>query len=83
MSRGDDPLSYRSDLLGCLPQTQHDFRESLPDMAMLIDSGETQVIERRGAERIEDSGSRCASISRSSRDGVEQPLKFQFGHGLT
>ena len=42
----DDSFRNRGNLLGSFPRTEHDFGEALPDTAMVIDAGETQIFER-------------------------------------
>ena len=39
---GHDPLGNGGDLLGGLARAEHDFRESLADGAVVIDSGEAR-----------------------------------------
>jgi len=54
----DDPFGNCADLLGCFALSEHYFRKTLANAAVMIDTGEANVLERRVAQELKESGVR-------------------------
>ena len=54
MTGGDDAFGDGGDLIRRLSRPENDFRESLPDGAVMVDSGESQVLEWCLAQKLKE-----------------------------
>ena len=54
MTRRDDAFGDRGDLIRRLSLPENDFREALPNGAVVVDPGEAEVLERRLAQKLKE-----------------------------
>ncbi len=80
MAGGDDSFGNRGNLLGSFPRTEHDLGEALPDTAMVIDAGETEIFERRLAQILKESVVRASGVTAPDLHLVEQRAELQAIH---
>jgi hypothetical protein len=79
-SSSDFPGDSR-DLLRGLAEPEHDFREPLAQLALVIDPRKPQVLERRGAQQLGNSFDRSLSRHVARFDLVQQLLEIRQSHG--
>ena len=80
MTGGDDSLGDCGDLLGSLSGTENDLWKALPGPAVVVDSGESDVLERRLAQKLKDVLVGSLRRSGSRLDLLEEGPEFVTRH---
>ena len=81
MAMFDDFLSNCRDLDRRLAQSEDHFREALPQLAVMVDPGESQVLDRRRLKQLCDLAEGLFGRHRSSADLVQQLLHIRQSNG--
>jgi hypothetical protein len=71
MARADNPAGNRRDLGRSFAYAEDDLRETLADMSMRIDAGVAEIVQRHGAQRLEDPVGRGGRVDRAVAHGVQ------------
>ena len=72
LSRIDNSLGNCGNLLGSFTLPEHDFRKTLADAPVVVDTGESQILEGSVAQKLKEPGLRSLRRYGAGLDRLEE-----------